>query len=210
MSKVLAYLRTSTDKQDLMSQRLELLEYARQQRLEIADFIAVSMSSRRTPQERRIDELLERLFPGDTLLVTELSRLGRSTGQVIHLIDELIKRRIHVVILKQNLVLDASGDDLHALTLITLLSLFAEMERLMISRRTKDALATKKLQGISLGKPRGTQQHSIYDPDQARIVELLHMGVSARRISRHHLRYGSTSSLNSYIRTRNLRKTSQM
>jgi len=119
MSKVLAYRRTSTDKQDLMSQQLELLEYARQQRLEIADFIAVSMSSRRTPQERRIDELLERLIPGDTLLVTELSRLGRSTEQVIHLIDALVKRGIRVVILKQNLVLDASGNDLHALTLNT-------------------------------------------------------------------------------------------
>ena len=75
------------------------------------------------------------------------------------------------------------------------LSLFAEMEHLMISRRTKDALATKKLQGISLGKPRGTQQHSIYDHDQARIVELLRMGVSARRISSHHLRYGSNLEL---------------
>ena len=59
------------------------------------------MSSRRTPQERRIDELLERLIPGDMLLVTELSRLGRSTGQVIHLIDELVKRSIRVVILSR-------------------------------------------------------------------------------------------------------------
>ena len=107
-------------------------------------------------------------------------------------------------------MLDASGDDLNALTLITRLSLFAEMERLMISRRTKDALATKKLQGMTLGKPYGTQQNSIYDRDQARIVELLRLGVSARHISSHHLRYGSTSSLNSYIRTRKLRKKSQI
>jgi len=181
-----------------MSQRLELLEYARQQHIDISDFIAVSISSRKTHQERRIDELVERLETGDTLLVTELSRLGRSTGQVINLIDELVNAGIRIVILKQNMVLDASRDDLQSLTLITLLSLFAEMERIMISRRTKEALATKKMQGIPLGKPHGTIQNSFYDKDRNRIVELLKLGVSARRISSHHLRYGSTSSLNYY------------
>jgi len=199
MGKILAYLRTSTDKQDLMSQRLELLEYARQQHIDISDFIAVSISSRKTHQERRIDELVERLETGDTLLVTELSRLGRSTGQVINLIDELVNAGIRIVILKQNMVLDASRDDLQSLTLITLLSLFAEMERIMISRRTKEALATKKMQGILLGKPHGTIQNSFYDKDRNRIVELLKLGVSARRISSHHLRYGSTSSLNGSV-----------
>jgi len=80
----------------------------------------------------------------------------------------------------------------------------------MISRRTKEALMTKKMQGMTLGKPRGTQQNSIYDRDQERIVELLRMGVSARHISGRHLRYGATSSLNSYIRTRKLREKFQM
>lgn len=209
MSKILAYLRTSTDKQDLMSQRLELLEYARQQHIEITDFIAVAISSRKTHHERRIDELVDRLETGDTLLVTELSRLGRSTGQVINLIDELVNAGIRIVILKQNMVLDTSGDNIQSLTLITLLALFAELERIMISRRTKEALATKKMQGILLGKPQGTIQDSFYDKDRERIVELLKLGVSARRISTHHLHYGSTSSLNYYIRTRKLRKSIQ-
>jgi DNA invertase Pin-like site-specific DNA recombinase len=209
MSKILAYLRTSTDKQDLMSQHLELLEYARQQHIEITDFIAVANSSRKTDHERRLDELVDRLETGDTLLVTELSRLGRSTGQVINLIDELVNAGIRIVILKQNMVLDTSGDNLQSLTLITLLALFAELERIMISRRTKEALATKKMQGIPLGKPHGTIQDSCYDQDRERIVELLKLGVSARRISTHHLQYGSSSSLNYYIRTRKLRNSIQ-
>lgn len=205
MSKVLAYLRTSTDKQDLNSQRLEILEYARQHHISIDDFIAISVSSSKTPYERRIDELLSRLEENDSLLVTELSRLGRSTGQVISLIDDLVNAGVRIIILKQNLTLDRSHDDLQSLTMITMLSLFAQMERMMISQRTREALATKKAQGVLLGKPHGTLQNSIYDKDRARIMELLELGVSARHISIYHLGYGSTSNLNYYINTRNLR-----
>jgi len=113
------------------------------------------MSSRKHPQERRIDELFARLNPGDRLLVTELSRLGRSTGQVIHLIDELVKQGIGIVVIKQSLTLDQTHDDLQSLTMMTLLALFAERERRMMSQRTKEALATKKARGIALGKPQG-------------------------------------------------------
>ena len=204
MGKILAYLRTSTDKQDLNNQRLQILDYARTHQLDIANFIAITISSRRTTKERRLDELLNRLDTGDTLLVTELSRLGRSTGQIISLIDDLLQRQIRVIVIKQQLILDRNQDDIQSLTMITLLSLFAEMERMMISRRTKEALATKKAQGMQLGKPKGTIQQSMYDKDQDRIVELLQLGVSIRHISIHHLKYGSVSSLHYYVTTRAL------
>ena len=205
MSQILAYLRTSTDKQDLDGQRLQILDYARTHQLEIADFIAISMSSRRSQQARRLDELLARLAPGDTLIVTELSRLGRSTGQVISLIDDLLIQAVRVVIIKQNLTLDRYENDIQSLTMVTMLSLFAEMERMMISQRTREALATKKAQGVQLGKPKGTIQTSMYDKDRDRIVELLGLGVSIRHISSHHLKYGSPSSLHSYVTSRKLR-----
>ncbi len=80
-----------------------------------------------------------------------------------------------------------------------------QMERMMISKRTKEALAVKKAQGVVLGKPKGTIQQSIYDKDRDRIIELLKLGVSARRIATKHLKYGTPSSLNYYIGTRNLR-----
>lgn len=205
MSKVLAYLRTSTDKQDLDQQRLQILDYARTNQLTIEDFIAISISSRQTSKERRVDELLDRLDGGDTLLVTELSRLGRSTGQIISLIDQLIQQDIQVIVIKQQLKLNRNQNDLQSLTMVTLLSLFAQMERMMISQRTKEALATKKAQGIKLGKPVGTVQESIYDKDRVRIVELLELGVSIRHISIHHLKYGSPSSLHYYVTTRDLK-----
>lgn len=205
MEKILAYLRTSTDKQDLNNQKLEILEYARKMGIHIEDFIAISISSRRSDHDRRLDELLIRLSSGDTLIVTELSRLGRSTGQVINLIKQVVDNGIRVIIIKQNLLLDTTQDDIQSLTMITMLALFAELERVMISRRTKEALATKKAQGITLGKPKGTIQQSIYDKDRKRIVELLSLGVSARQISIQHLDYGYPSSLSYYINTRQLR-----
>lgn len=204
MSQILAYLRTSTDKQDLDGQRLQILDYARNHQIEITDFIVISMSSRRSQHDRRLDELLTRLNPGDTLLVTELSRLGRSTRQVISLIDNLLAGDIRIVVIKQNLTLDRHQNDIQSLTMVTMLSLFAEMERMMISQRTREALATKKAQGIQLGKPKGTIQASMYDKDRARIIELLGLGVSIRHISSHHLGYGSTSSLHYYVTTRGL------
>ncbi|MCH8295981.1 recombinase family protein [Candidatus Poribacteria bacterium] len=205
MAKVLAYLRTSTDKQDLNNQKLEILEYGRQAGIHIHDFIAISISSKRSDHDRRLDELLARLVSGDTLVVTEISRLGRSTGQVINLIDKLMASGISIIIIKPNLVLDTTQDDIQSLTMITMLALFAQLERVMISRRTKEALATKKAQGIQLGKPKGTVQNSIYDKDRKRIVQLLSFGVSARHISTQHLGYGYPSSLNYYINTRHLR-----
>lgn len=205
MSKVLAYLRTSTDKQDLDQQRLQILEYARTHQLNIEDFIAITISSRKTSQERRVDELVDQLATGDTLLVTELSRLGRSTGQIISLIDDLLQQDIRVIVIKQQLTLDRNQSDLQSLTMVTLLSLFAEMERMMISHRTKEALATKKAQGIKLGKPVGTIQESIYDKDRDLIIELLQLGVSVRHISSQHLKYGSPSSLHYYVTTRNMK-----
>lgn len=99
MGKIVAYLRASTDKQDVGNQKLEILEYARQKKIHVDDFIAVTLSSRQTPHKRRIDELLSGLQSGDTLVVTELSRLGRSTGQVISLVDELVKQHIQVVVI---------------------------------------------------------------------------------------------------------------
>lgn len=205
MSKIFAYLRTSTDKQDLDQQRLQILDYARTHQLHIDELVAITISSRKSAKERRIDELQERLSADDTLIVTELSRLGRSTGQVISLIDDLLQQEIRIIVIKQQLILDRNQSDLQSLTMVTLLSLFAEMERMMISRRTKEALATKKAQGIKLGKPVGTLQESIYDKDRDRIIELLQLGVSVRRIATHHLNYGSPSSLHYYVSTRKLK-----
>lgn len=205
MSKTLAYIRASMNSQDVKNQRHEILEYGNREHLRIDDFIEVTMSSRRSSRKRRIEELQQRLESGDTLIVTELSRLGRSTGEVILLINQLVAQGVFIRIIKQNLRLGEGVDDMTAKVMVTLLALFGEIERDFISLRTKEALASKKAQGVVLGKPKGTIQSSMYDKDRERIEELLSHGMPQKRIIDLHLRYGTTKSLSYYIRTRGLK-----
>lgn len=205
MGKIVAYLRTSTDKQDLSHQKLELLEFARKNSLSIDEFIEITISSRKTSKQRRIDELLERLDQADTLMVTELSRLGRSTAEVISLVNVLTHRNVRLIILKQNL--DISQQDMNSKVMLTLFSLFSELERDLISLRTKEALASKKRQGQILGKPRGTIQKSKFDKDRERIKELLAYGLSMRKMAKV-LGYTSHIALNTFINKRKLKEQS--
>jgi DNA invertase Pin-like site-specific DNA recombinase len=201
MGKIVAYLRASTDKQDLNHQKLELLEFSRTQSLPIDEFVEVTVSSRQTTKQRRIDDLMDKLVEADTLMVTELSRLGRSTAEVISLVNALVKKNIRVIFTKQNL--DIRTHDMNSKIILTLFSLFAELERDLISLRTKEALASKKREGQILGKPKGTIQKSKFDNNIDKIKELLGYGLSVRKIA-NVLGYKSHISLNTYIKKRNI------
>ena len=140
--KILAYLRASTDKQDVTHQKYEILEYARGNDLRVDQYIEVTISSTKNSKQRRIDELTKKLSPHDTLIVTELSRLGRSTTEVVDLVNTLINQQVRIIIIKQHL--DFNRHDLNSKVIVTLFSLFGELERDFISLRTKEALASKK------------------------------------------------------------------
>lgn len=206
MGKIIAYIRASTDKQDLNNQKLQILEFARKTNLKIDEFVEITISSRKTTKQRRIDELAQRLKDSDCLIVTELSRLGRSTAEVIGLINELLNRSIRIIVIKQNL--DINKHDMVSKVMVTLLSLFSELERDLVSLRTKDALRAKKSQGIRLGKAIGTIQSSKFDKDVEKIKELLTLGVSVRKVSKL-MGYSNHISLNTYIKKRNLRENSE-
>lgn len=201
VGKIIAYLRASTDKQDLNHQKLEILEFARKKEIRIDEFVEITISSRKTSKQRRIDELVGMLTETDTLVVTELSRLGRSTVEVISLINALVQRNVRVITIKQNL--DISSHDMNSKIIITLFSLFGELERDLISLRTKEALAAKKASGLQLGKPKGTLQKSKFDSNLDRIKELLGYGLSVRKIAKV-LGYSSHIALNTYINKRSL------
>lgn len=204
MGRTLAYIRISTNQQDTNNQKLEILEWARKHDVKIDDFIEVIISSRKTQQARRLQEL-DALQLQDTVIVTELSRLGRSTIEVIGLVNDLLAKGIRLVVLKQNLDLSQqSQHDMTSKIMITLLSLFAELERDMLSLRTKEALSAKKQQGVTLGKPKGTIQASQFDKERDKIVELLKLGLSIRKIATL-LSYPNHRSLNTYVKKRKLR-----
>ncbi len=202
MEKTLAYIRASTNKQDTANQKLEILEFARKQEMKVDDFIELTISSRKSLKQRRIGELISRLNPFDTLIVTELSRIGRSTAEVIYLINELVEKEIRVVVLKQNL--NINQHDMNSKIIITLFSLFGELERDLVSMRTKEALAAKKAQGQVLGKPLGTIQKSKFDQHIDQIKDLLEMGLSVRKIAKV-LGYSNHIALNTYINKRKIR-----
>ena len=206
-NKTIGYLRTSTDKQEINNQRLEILEYARKEDLRVSDFIEAQVSSRKSLGERKMGELFERLNAGDVLIVTELSRIGRSTIEVLSIVKELVQNGVDIVFIKQNLKINASNNnDMVSKVMITMFSLFAELERDLISHRTKEALRSKKASGIHLGKPKGTVQGSIYDKDNDKIVELLSLGLSVQKIAQKHLGLKYCNNFYNYVRKRGLRE----
>src|SRR3954463_731795 len=99
--KTIAYLRISTGSQDLANQKRAILDYARQKQFTIDRFVEAQASSRKGRDQRRIEELLGTLAVGDRLVVSELSRLGRSLGQVIRIVDDLVQRKVRFVAIKE-------------------------------------------------------------------------------------------------------------
>lgn len=203
---IFQYLRISSDTQTIENQRDEIDRYCSLNNMAIDKTIEIEISSRKDTRERKIDYLVEQLQADKddhtVLIITELSRLGRNTGEVISLIDTLIKLGVEVRILKQNLIL-RENDPMQKMTLVVL-SMFSEFERDIISQRTKEALKGLKNKGISLGKPVGTIQNSKYDTDKNKILSLLELGLSYQKIVDKHLEYGSASSLYTYVKKREL------
>jgi len=199
--KILAYLRVSTDKQDLNNQRLAILNYAHKNKFKVKDFIEVQTSSRNSFKERMIDTLLERLKADDTLIVSELSRLGRSLGQVIKIVDELVKNNVQLIAIKENIVLNGK-QTLQNKVMITLFGLFAEVERDLISERTKQGLSNARAKGKLLGRPKGTIGKSKLDGKEEEIKKLLRLKVSQTSIAK--IMEISRPALLNFIKTRKL------
>ena len=178
---VIGYLRVSSDKQDLEQQEHLLLKYAQQQGLAISEFVAVEMSSRKTPGERRIEELMTKLHEGDMLLVAELSRLGRNMFEVLEIINRLSDNGVQIAFIRQP---ELSTAGTHGKLLLAIYSYFAETEREFISIRTKQGLAAARAKGKMLGRPKGSRdKHRVLDPYRNRIRELLELKMPLLRIS---------------------------
>lgn len=151
---MIGYIRVSTEQQDLQKQKHLLLEYAQHKQVLIKEFVEVEVSSRKSAAARRLDELTEKLQTGDTLLVAELSRLGRNMVETLQLIEDLSQRGIELVFVRQP---ELSTTGAHGKLLLAIYSYFAEAEREFISMRTKQGLAAIKASGKSLGRPKGAR-----------------------------------------------------
>ncbi len=199
--QTIAYLRVSKDSQDVKNQRLAILGFARQEHREVGEFMELQVSSRRSPKERQLDVLLARLEPGDTLMVSELSRMGRSVGEIITTIDTLVKKHIRLIAIKEGIRLEGRHN-LQTKVMVTLFGLFAEIERELMSMRTKEALAAARAAGKRLGRPQGRLGISKLDGKEADIHRLLALNVSKASIAK--ITGVDRSTLCHFIRSRHL------
>lgn len=199
--KTVAYLRISTDSQDLAAQKLAVLDYARQKHFAIDQFVEVQVSTRRSPAQRRVEELLGVLEEGDRLVVSELSRLGRSLGQVIRIVEELVRQKVRFIAIKEAIHFEGK-QDMQTKVMIALFGLFAEVERDLISERTKEGLAAARAKGRLPGRPKGTLGKSKLDGKKEEIQMLLGKEVSKASIAK--IVEVSRTALLHFIRTRKL------
>jgi DNA invertase Pin-like site-specific DNA recombinase len=199
--RTVAYLRVSKDSQDVNNQRLAILEFARREKMEVDDFVEITVSSRKSTKERKIDQLLEELDTGDTLILSELSRMGRSVGEIITTVDTLVKKRIRFIAVKEGIRLNGS-QDMQTKVMVTMFSLFSEIERDLISMRTKEGLAAAKASGKKLGRPRGVLGKSKLDGREDEIKRLLTLEVSKASIAK--ITGVDRSTLYNFIRSRGL------
>ena len=199
--KTVAYLRVSTRSQDLENQKMAILEYAQQKRFVVDRFLEIQASALHARHRAHVGEMLLSLEPGDRLVVSELSRLGRSLGQVIQTVDTLVQRKIRFTAIKEGIEFEGK-QDLQTKVMVALFGLFAEVERDLISERTREGLASAKAQGRQLGRPKGKSGKSKLDGKEEAIRGLLLKGVSKASIAK--LLAVSRSSLCYFIETRKI------
>ncbi len=198
------YVRVSTNDQSIDSQKAVISRYCVDNKMLIDEWIEIEISSRKDLRQRRITELIERISERDTVLVSELSRLGRSIKEVLGIIETIVDdKKSRLVLIKQNLFIDPKNQkDMTNKILVWVFTMVAELERDFVSERTKEGLRARKAKGIKLGKPKGTIQGSMYDKDKDRIFHLYNIGVPITTIIDTHLKYGKYLSLKSYIEKR--------
>jgi len=178
-----AYLRVSTDRQDVDNQRHGILEYANTHGLTPVQFVQDAISGRMAWRTRTIGQLLTATATaGDVVIFAEISRMARSTLQVLEMLELGMEREIHIHIAKQRIRLDGA---LQSRIAATVLGLAAEIERELIAARTREALAKRKADGKALGRPRGAKNARLkLDAQADAIRRYLDKGLSKRSIAK--------------------------
>lgn len=179
---IYGYIRVSTDRQTVENQRFEINQFCEKNILVVDKWIEETISGVRTIQERKLGKLLKKMKRDDILICSELSRLGRNLLMIMGILNECMNRDIQVWTIKDNYRL---GSDINSKVLAFAFGLSAEIERNLISQRTKEALARKRAEGVILGRPRGSKSKvKKLTGKEAEIKNLLDKKVSKSAISR--------------------------
>src|SRR6478672_12858334 len=179
MTKTIAYLRVSTDEQDLKKNKADILHLANEKSLGKVQWVEETVSGQVSWRKRKIAQVLDSLQAGDNLIVSELSRLGRSMLECMEILSIATDKKIHLYAVKGNWQLDGS---IQSKIIAMAFSMAAEIERDLLSQRTKEALAARKRAGVQLGRPRGIGKSKL-DQYRVEIEALLKHGSTQKFIA---------------------------
>ena len=177
---IYGYTRVSTELQNTENQKHEIQTFAKSQKIKIDKWVNEVISSRKSLKERQLGKLLKHLKKGDILIASELSRLGRNLLEVMGILQSCLEKDCQIWTLKENYKL---GADIQSKVLAFAFSLAAEIERQLISQRTKESLKRLKDEGKHLGRPHGFNYNKL-DSKKTKIQELLDKQVSKAEIAR--------------------------
>ena len=198
LPKSTAYLRVSTADQDLEKNKFDILKLANEKGFGQVEWIEETVSGRVSWRKRRLAAILDTAEAGDHLIVSELSRLGRSMLECMEILSLASQKKLNIYAVKGNWRLDNS---IQSKIIAMAFSMAAEIERDLISQRTKEALAARKKAGMKLGRPRGIGKSKL-DQYRPEIEALLANGSKQRFIAQ---RYGTTeANLSRWLRQRRL------
>ena len=176
------YIRVSTDRQTVENQRFEIVEFAKRNSLEIDSWIEETVSGTIRPENRELGRLLDSIQKDDLIICSELSRLGRSLFMIMSILNKLMEKGARVWTIKDGYRL---GDDIQSKVLAFAFGLSAEIERNLISQRTKEALERKKAEGQKLGRPKGSLGNtSKLDGAELGATIMLMQGISVNRMAK--------------------------
>lgn len=181
---IYGYIRVSTDKQTVENQRFEIQNFCKREHLSIDGWIEETISGTKNYNKRALGHLLSKVQKDDMIICAELSRLGRNLFMIMEILNICMTKECKVWTIKDNYRL---GEDIQSKVLAFAFGLSAEIERNLISQRTKEALAKRKAEGVILGRPKG-RKSSLEKYKLARkknlVIELLRNGTSQRQIAK--------------------------
>ena len=179
---VYAYIRVSTEMQNYSSQEYEIAKYCASKGIEVDYWLSESVSGTVSVDKRTLGKTIEEMCRGDLLICTELSRLGRNMLMIMGILNICSSKGVSIHTIKDNFDL---SDNINSKIIAFAFALAAEIERNLISQRTKEALAAKKMEGVVLGRPRGSsRKKDMFLQNHEEIISLLSSGHSVTAVAK--------------------------
>lgn len=202
MTMVYGYIRVSTDRQTVENQRYEIKAFCKKEGLQVDKWISETTSGAKEVNKRKLGQLLEGVQQGDIIICSEISRLGRSLFMIMEILNHCMAIGAKVWTVKDNYRL---GDDITSKVLAFAFGLSAEIERKLISQRTKEALKRKKAEGVKLGRPKGPGKRKL-DGKEEEIKRFIEAGIPKCRLSK--LYEVNNSTFHEFLNAKGIRETS--